>query len=517
MAFLFLLWMNLLPTLLRQFYNGLQVVELLYCALYSLIFALPLFFTGKKSKTYLWSLYLPLSVFGLVDLFYAQVFKSSLVLPVMSTIFESNPGESSEFISMYLSLNLFLLALLYMLVAVPLVYFSKPLPPMEKARKLLRFSLLLLAMLILPLKSKDWTIAFHYHSALKPLVMFGQYLSDSKRYQQGRENWKLNGKFSAIELVDPKAEEMTLVLVIGESLTRRHMSVYGYPRPTTPVLAHSQAVGELIAFTQVSAPSFVTVEALKTISTFATVEKMDDYYDKGNVVDYFRQAGFETFWFSNQQMIEGRLTSVSANAFAAHQYRFLNESGTKLGVQSFDEVLLPSLDQALKHPAKRKLIVLHQLGSHMSYKNRYPENFANAFQEDVSFPPYAIAQWQKQMVNEYDRSVLYSDWFLGQVMERLREINHSASLVFLSDHGEEVFDSMDFVGHVDTSKVVFEIPLIIWPNKHYRENFKNSFKRFQAAEHRSWRSDGLPHLLIELARLSSDEFDPRQSLISPVY
>lgn len=513
MAVLFFYWINLFPLLVRFYYSGFQSVEFLFTLFYSLLFVIPLFFTGRYSKRYVWTLFFPVTVLGIIDLFYAFVFKSQLVLPVMSTVFESNPGESSEFISMYLTFPLMGLVIFYVLIAVVLAQFSKPFPSMKPMRKGLRVLMLTVALLILPLKSGEWAKSFSFNNTLKPLILFGQYLTEHQRYLQGQNNWKEQGHFSEISSISKSERDDTIVLVIGESLTRRHMSLYGYGRPTTPLLGKR----DLLIYRDVTSPSFVTVESLKSISTFATVENKDKYFDEGNIVDYFKQAGYHTFWFSNQQMIEGRLTAVSANAFSSDDYRFLNKSGTEIGALSFDSVLFSPLEEALKHPAKKKLIILHLLGSHMSYKNRYPDEWKDSFKDNSSFPPFALKDWQKEMTNAYDTSVLYTDWILDQILTRMEGIKSRASMVFLSDHGEEVFDSMNFVGHVDTSKVVFEIPLLIWVNKQFISSSSGLYKRMKRAEDKSWRSDGLPHLLIDLAELRSNEFDSLQSLISPVY
>lgn len=511
MAILYFLWLNLFPLFVRFYQSSFNGQELVFSILYSLIPLVPFFFLQKRAKLYIWSLFLPLLVFGLLDIFYSYVFKTTLVSPVVSTVFESNPGESSEFISMYLSVGLFALAFIYCFVAAGLAHFSKALPPLKSKRAFFRLGMLLLAFTLLPLQTGNWIEPLKYHNLSRPLEFMVQHFVEHQRYAKAQEQWKKGSSFSTIH--SSNTHPQTLVLVIGESLTRRHMQLFGYARETNPLLSKRP----LYLFNEVSSPSFVTVEALKTISTFATVEKKERYFAQGNIIDYFKQAGFRTYWFSNQQMMEGRLTAVSANAFSADEYRFLNKSGEKLGAVSYDEVLLPALEEALQNPASKKLIVLHLLGSHMSYKFRYPLAFASVFQDEKRFPPFALNDWQKNIVNEYDRSVLYTDMILDQVLERLEKRQEETSLIFLSDHGEEVFDSMDFVGHVNTSEVVYQIPFLLWLNKRFEQNNKNLVKRMKRAENRPWRSDGLPHLLIGVAGLQSEEYDPLQDLFSPVY
>lgn len=66
------------------------------------------------------------------------------------------------------------------------------------------------------------------------------------------------------------ARRKTLVLVIGESTTRQHMSLYGYTRPTTPKLEALR--GQLTVFNEVFASRPYTIEALQQILTFADQE-----------------------------------------------------------------------------------------------------------------------------------------------------------------------------------------------------------------------------------------------------
>ena len=65
----------------------------------------------------------------------------------------------------------------------------------------------------------------------------------------------------------------TLVLVIGESTNRDHMSLYGYPRSTTPKLDAMRQ--ELSVFKQVVAPRPYTIEVLQQALTLADQENPD--------------------------------------------------------------------------------------------------------------------------------------------------------------------------------------------------------------------------------------------------
>jgi heptose-I-phosphate ethanolaminephosphotransferase len=74
----------------------------------------------------------------------------------------------------------------------------------------------------------------------------------------------------------------TLVLVIGESTTSRRMSLYGYPRKTTPRLDVLKEKGELFAFSDVIAPRPYTGEVIKQIFSFANQEDTERHLTEPN-------------------------------------------------------------------------------------------------------------------------------------------------------------------------------------------------------------------------------------------
>ena len=81
----------------------------------------------------------------------------------------------------------------------------------------------------------------------------------------------------------------TLVLVIGESTQRGRMSLYGYPRATTPKLDAIR--DQLQVFDNVVTPRPYTIEALQQVLTFADQENPDAYLNTPSLVSVMKQAG----------------------------------------------------------------------------------------------------------------------------------------------------------------------------------------------------------------------------------
>ena len=87
--------------------------------------------------------------------------------------------------------------------------------------------------------------------------------------------------------------------------------------------------------------------------------------------------------------------------------------------------LLDEMRKALERSTSQKLLfVLHCYGSHFSYHQRYPREFAH-FQPDNDV---AIARQHRPMlVNAYDNSIRYTDYFLAQTIDYLRSLKGTSS------------------------------------------------------------------------------------------
>ena len=88
-------------------------------------------------------------------------------------------------------------------------------------------------------------------------------------------------------------------------------------------------------------------------------------------------------------------------------------------------------------------------------------------------------------------------------------------MVFFSDHGEEVFESMDFEGHTDmvASKPMFTIPFIVWRSSEYTQ--KENSLIFD--KQRPYCTDDLIYTMADLARIQFDEFTPKRSLVNAAF
>jgi heptose-I-phosphate ethanolaminephosphotransferase len=306
-----------------------------------------------------------------------------------------------------------------------------------------------------------------------------------------------------------------MVLIIGESLTRRHMSLYGYHLPTNPRLQQRK---DLWVFQQAVSPYSHTLTALMAALTESNIDREVPVKESTSIIDVYRSAGYETFWISNQSPVGIWDNAVYDIAQTAHHNTFINRHGnssfeTTL-LASYDEDLLQPFSEALRHPATKKLIVLHLMGNHSLYHKRYPSAW-NYFTESTN---------QRQTtINEYNNAVRYNDYVVNAFFDTLQQYtqahpsSHNAALYF-SDHGENVYDENDAVGHDYTGqlpKVQVEVPFLFWSSqKHPILQSQNTWKQNLTIP---FLTDDLDHILYHLSGFNLHNHDSTSSPFNIVF
>lgn len=302
----------------------------------------------------------------------------------------------------------------------------------------------------------------------------------------------------------------TLVLVIGESTNRQRMSLYGYGRNTTPEL--DKLKDQLAVFDNVITPRPYTIEALQQVLTFADEENPDLYLSTPSLVSMMKQAGYKTFWITNQQTMTKRNTMLTTFSEQADEQVYLNNNRNQNAAQYDGDVIEP-FNKALTDPAQRKLIVVHLLGTHMSYQYRYPPTF-DKFQDRTGVPA-GVRDDQVPTYNSYDNAVLYNDFVVSSLIKDYAMSDPNGFLLYLSDHGEDVFDSAghNTLGRNENKPTapMYTIPFMAWASPKWRENHDWNFA---ADLGRPYSSSHLIHTWADMAGLSFDELDRSKSLVS---
>lgn len=463
-----------------------------------------------KKYLYIISPFLVLSnMFYLVHLFHL---KAPITLGAIAVIAETTPKEASEFINTIgwdILISSILLSILPLLL---LFFFFKKQHNVTFRHKLSIFLLLpfyvFLMFLLKPShKGRVWQLnpinnSFIYKD-FKQIAYYYREQNKLKSYVKNRPSYLFKSTYKG------KEDTFNIVLVIGESMSKYHMQLYNYARETTPKL---NSLENLYIYKDVISSATQTRESIIRMLSLANGKYLELFYTKGSIITAAKEAGFNTYWLSNQMILGISDTETSVVAMDAHYTKFINSDWN---TSSLDKKLIPYFQNVLNNDTmKRKFIVIHMLGNHFKYENRYPAGADYFSNEKFHFPSY-LNKDEKEIVNHYDKSIRYSDEFIYEVIEELKKINEPSVLLYLSDHGEEVYDDERLlIGHgsPDIRKEAIDIPFFIWHSEHYTDTLQ--IDKFRKSINNKYCSGDLFHTLADIMYLSFDDFDTSKSVIS---
>jgi glucan phosphoethanolaminetransferase (alkaline phosphatase superfamily) len=320
---------------------------------------------------------------------------------------------------------------------------------------------------------------------------------------------------SLVNAVSRVAEPEIYVVVIGETSRRANWSLFGYSRDTTPRLDAIQ--DELYLFKHVTSNATNTVLSVPLTLTRATPATRDVARSEKSVITLLKQAGFETFWISNQERSDALFNPISQIALEADHVSFPRDMPS--GESNFDGNLLVRLDEELTRlPATAKAVIfLHMEGSHFGYKERYPESFS-LFRRGQG-APRSLPDREMRLVDEYDNSVYYTDNNLRGIIDRLARCRCKTGLIFFSDHGERLFDhglkDSDFGhGFPTVSRQEVEVPFFVWLSNAYRAENPLLVARLKANEYAAVELHSLFETIVDLAGIHYENRSASLSLFS---
>ena len=217
-------------------------------------------------------------------------------------------------------------------------------------------------------------------------------------------------------------------------------------------------------------------------------------------------AGINVLWRDNNSGCKGVCDRVANESMEKLPLpAFCNEQ------ECFDEILLQGLQEKISRFTNDGVIVLHQKGSHgPAYYQRYPE----AFKKFI--PECATNQVQdcprEQIINAYDNSILYTDYFLSQVIHFLQKNSsqYNTVLLYMSDHGESLGENGIYL-HGLPYKIApdtqIHIPFIMWLSPEFASNFNIDTACLKQHSNEAYSHDNLFHSVLGMLDIQTGEYD----------
>ncbi|MDR1202658.1 MAG: lipid A phosphoethanolamine transferase [Tannerellaceae bacterium] len=321
-----------------------------------------------------------------------------------------------------------------------------------------------------------------------------------------------NFTFHATKPVQVNNNREIYVLLVGETARAMEWSLYGYERETTP---HMDKLSGLVYFKDVITQSNNTHKSVPIILSAASAEDYDILYQKKSIITAFKEAGFHTVAIVNQKLT-GSLIST-----------FYREADTYIDMSTFntgsyltslhDDAILPYLQKEVDDAEGNLFIVLHTYGSHFNYYERYSKEFAFYTPDKAEG---IRATCKTKLRNAYDNSILFTDYVLGEVVNILEKSGACSSMLYLSDHGEDIFDDAR-ARYLHASPIPtyyqLHIPYIIWFSDNYQRDYPEKYQ--QALKHKAWpvSTNSVFHTMLDIAGIETKEADPSLSLTNEAF
>ena len=302
------------------------------------------------------------------------------------------------------------------------------------------------------------------------------------------------------------------VLVVGETARAQNFSLNGYARQTNPQLAQRDVVN----FPHATSCGTSTEVSLPCMfSPFGRVNYDEEkILTHESVLHVLARAGFKVLWRDNQSGCKGVCDGLAIEQLDKAGIEALCAEG-----QCLDEILLHGMEGIARDASGNLFVVMHQLGSHgPSYFRRYPavfKQFSPACESDDLRNCTAA-----EIVNAYDNSLLYTDFFVSKVIDFLdrSQSKYDTALLYVSDHGESLGDNglylhgMPYAIAPDVQK---KVPFLVWLSAGFRASFGIDQACLRSRAGEAISHDNLFHSLLGVLDVQTADYRRAMDIFAP--
>lgn len=303
------------------------------------------------------------------------------------------------------------------------------------------------------------------------------------------------------------AHRELFILVIGETARADRFSLNGYERDTNPRLRQAGVVN----FSNFWACGTSTAVSVPCMFSLIGTAKFDtkNAAAQENVLDVLQRAGVNVLWLDNNSDSKDVALRVPYKSYKSPEVNPVCDPECR------DVGMLPAVQEYIEaHPAGDILIVLHQMGNHgPAYYKRYPPAFE---QFKPACQSADLGQCSREEIgNAYDNAILYTDFFLGKVIELLKrnEGKFETAMLYMSDHGESLGENGVYLHGLPRAiapEAQLHVPAVMW--------FGGGFDQVDVAALQQKRDtrfthDNLAHTILGFLEVKTSVYRPKMDML----
>ncbi len=412
---------------------------------------------------------------------------------VFASVFETNTKEAFEFVGSSFFLKIFFVYLFLFICSIYLLFMKRYTDDrMHKRKRVLYIASALF--LIYP---------FHFYNKFdyypeNVINMFHTYIGSI----HDRVEKYIAQKYLFKGDIDEK-KEGNLILIIGEASRKYSYSLYGYKKETNPRLQKDRK--NMILFTQAYTVAPYTRVSVPSLLSTSSIKEFSQIYNYPTLVRIFNALNIQTTVLSNQTINLDSDVFISAIFKEADRKFFLQKlNNGYFDKILYDEQLLPELRKSMIVDIdKNRFIIMHLIGSHYKYENRYPKERTFFLSDTIK--------------DHYDNSVRYTDFVLSKIKKMIQKSDQPYAVLYLSDHGEYLNEFNDGIyGHgvKEISYFELEIPFIFFYNDKFKLFHKKEIENLMKHKNKKISLDNVSHTILGLSGIYPKSYDNRLDLSS---
>jgi lipid A ethanolaminephosphotransferase len=297
-----------------------------------------------------------------------------------------------------------------------------------------------------------------------------------------------------------RGKKSVFVFVVGETARARHFSLGGYVRDTNRYTREQN----VIFFNNVSSCGTATAESVPCM--FSLLER-DNYSiqaasEQENLLDVLKHANIDVLWRDNNSGCKGVCERVTQEDVSSLKLAELCRPD-----ECYDEVLLHKLQDYLDKTQGDVVIVLHQKGSHgPAYSKRHPASFTEFTPECQQDQVQSCEQ--QTIINAYDNTILYTDYFLAQTIKLLKNnaTTFNAAMLYVSDHGESLGENgiyLHGLPYMIAPEDQKHVPMMFWLSDGYKQAYGIDDACLRQNSTREYSHDNLFHSVLGLLNVKT--------------
>lgn len=314
-----------------------------------------------------------------------------------------------------------------------------------------------------------------------------------------------------------------IVVVIGESYSKHHSYLYNKSEVmNTPRLQERVDSKNLILYNNVISPFNHTHIVFRHM--FSTWDDTcNDYWFNHTLFSaVFKKAGYNVFFITNQFISKSTdkyniLAGTLFNHYRLSELQFTSRNDHE---HQYDLELLgdiPSMDLLISKPT---LLLVHLLGQHVPYSERYPKDFEH-FKPEQVHTKYGGPK-ERKIAADYMNATYYNDFVVDSLFSMFNKLDMVA--LYFSDHGEELFDWRNKYMRTDEEKILpeiaryqYEVPFMFYMTDTFKDKHKDIAEEIKSSSTKPFTLTDLPNLLFHLGGIRIKDYHEDKDLLSPHY